>query len=254
MCRLCGGTDLRTLVDLGMSPLCESFLAELSARRGRAVLSVARAFVRGLPACPARGLRSGDRDLSRLLLLLLVLRLLGRHARRYTEMITERLWLTSDSLVVELASNDGYLLQHFVARGCRCSGSIPRRTSPMRRRRGVEIRASRLLRLEARARGSRRTAAAPTSSREQRACTGSRAQRLRLGLEIALGRRTGWRRRVAASRAPDRGAAVRHDLPRALFVLLAGTRLIVSSPRTASSLRRRGAASHGGSLRPTPDG
>ncbi len=36
------------------------------------------------------------------------------HARRYVGMITERLKLGSDDLVVELASNDGYLLQHFV--------------------------------------------------------------------------------------------------------------------------------------------
>jgi SAM-dependent methyltransferase len=36
------------------------------------------------------------------------------HARRYTEMIIERLQLQRDSQVVEIASNDGYLLQHFV--------------------------------------------------------------------------------------------------------------------------------------------
>ena len=37
-----------------------------------------------------------------------------KHAKDYTDMITERINLTSDSLVVEIASNDGYLLQHFV--------------------------------------------------------------------------------------------------------------------------------------------
>src|SRR4029434_826204 len=36
------------------------------------------------------------------------------HARRYVEMITARLELGPRDLVVELASNDGYLLQHFV--------------------------------------------------------------------------------------------------------------------------------------------
>jgi hypothetical protein len=36
------------------------------------------------------------------------------HARRYVEMMTERLGLGAGDLVVELASNDGYLLQHFV--------------------------------------------------------------------------------------------------------------------------------------------
>ncbi len=36
------------------------------------------------------------------------------HARRYTEMVTERFGLTLASQVVEIASNDGYLLRYFV--------------------------------------------------------------------------------------------------------------------------------------------
>jgi len=36
------------------------------------------------------------------------------HAKRYAEKMTERLELNESSLVVEIASNDGYLLQHFV--------------------------------------------------------------------------------------------------------------------------------------------
>jgi hypothetical protein len=37
------------------------------------------------------------------------------HAKRYAEAMTERLGLTAGSLVTEVASNDGYLLQHFQA-------------------------------------------------------------------------------------------------------------------------------------------
>jgi SAM-dependent methyltransferase len=48
-----------------------------------------------------------------------------RHAADYTEMIVARLGLDSDSYVVELASNDGYLLQYFVARGIPCLGIEP---------------------------------------------------------------------------------------------------------------------------------
>ena len=40
-------------------------------------------------------------------------------------MIADRFGLNSDSLVVELASNDGYLLQHFVARGIPALGIEP---------------------------------------------------------------------------------------------------------------------------------
>jgi SAM-dependent methyltransferase len=49
------------------------------------------------------------------------------HARRYTEQIIERLELGSESFVVELASNDGYLLQHFIERGIPALGIEPAR-------------------------------------------------------------------------------------------------------------------------------
>src|ERR1700686_5027283 len=39
------------------------------------------------------------------------------HAARYAEMITKRLSLSSASLVIEVASNDGYLLKNFVKAG-----------------------------------------------------------------------------------------------------------------------------------------
>ncbi|MBX2857255.1 MAG: class I SAM-dependent methyltransferase [Cellvibrionaceae bacterium] len=38
------------------------------------------------------------------------------HAKRYVDMITDKASLGTDSLVVEIASNDGYLLQHFVSK------------------------------------------------------------------------------------------------------------------------------------------
>ena len=47
------------------------------------------------------------------------------HARRYVEMIIDRADLDRDSLVVELASNDGYLLQHFLPRGIPVLGIDP---------------------------------------------------------------------------------------------------------------------------------
>jgi hypothetical protein len=47
------------------------------------------------------------------------------HAARYCEMITGRLGLTQESLVIEVASNDGYLLKNFVAAGIPCLGIEP---------------------------------------------------------------------------------------------------------------------------------
>ena len=47
------------------------------------------------------------------------------HARRYTDSMVERFGLDASSLVMEIASNDGYLLQHFVKRGIPCLGIEP---------------------------------------------------------------------------------------------------------------------------------
>jgi hypothetical protein len=47
------------------------------------------------------------------------------HARRFTDLVVERFRLTERSSVVELASNDGYLLRNFVARGIPALGIEP---------------------------------------------------------------------------------------------------------------------------------
>jgi len=61
------------------------------------------------------------------------------HARRYVEMIGTRLELGRDSFVVELASNDGYLLQFVQARGIPCLGIEPTAsTAQAARQRGIE--------------------------------------------------------------------------------------------------------------------
>jgi SAM-dependent methyltransferase len=47
------------------------------------------------------------------------------HAERYVDAMRERLALGADSLVIEVASNDGYLLKNFVAAGIPCLGIEP---------------------------------------------------------------------------------------------------------------------------------
>lgn len=63
------------------------------------------------------------------------------HAARYCEMITQRLNLTAQSFVVELASNDGYLLKNFVAAGVPCLGIEPTKsTAEAARKIGIPVR------------------------------------------------------------------------------------------------------------------
>ena len=47
------------------------------------------------------------------------------HAKRYAQHMITRLGLTADNLVIEVASNDGYLLQHFLAEGIPVLGIEP---------------------------------------------------------------------------------------------------------------------------------
>ena len=61
------------------------------------------------------------------------------HARRYVEQVAERLSLGPRSLVMEVASNDGYLLQYVAERGIPCVGVEPTAgTADAARARGIE--------------------------------------------------------------------------------------------------------------------
>ena len=113
-CRFCGGALEATFVDLGMSPLCESFLSadQLSQMEPFYPLRVTvceKCFLVQLPAFVtpehifteyAYFSSYSDSWLA--------------HAKRYTDQMTQQFGLGAKSLVVELASNDGYLLQYFV--------------------------------------------------------------------------------------------------------------------------------------------
>ncbi len=63
-----------------------------------------------------------------------------RHAQQYAGMITERLKLGPHSCVVEIAANDGYLLQFFKQAGIPCFGVEPAgNTAQVARTKGIEI-------------------------------------------------------------------------------------------------------------------
>lgn len=51
------------------------------------------------------------------------------HARQYVETVTEQFQLTKDSFVIEIASNDGYLLQHFKNKSIPVLGVEPTRNT-----------------------------------------------------------------------------------------------------------------------------
>jgi len=62
------------------------------------------------------------------------------HAARYADMVTERIGLGPDSHVMEVASNDGYLLKNFVAKGIPCIGVEPTQsTAAAARELGISV-------------------------------------------------------------------------------------------------------------------
>ena len=124
-CRFCGTPLSQVMVDLGMSPLCESFLRadEINAREsfyplttrvcGKCFLVQLEAYVGGEEIFTEYAYFSSYSD-SWL-----------DHARRYTDQMIERFRLGPQSQVIEVASNDGYLLQYFVKRGVPSLGIEP---------------------------------------------------------------------------------------------------------------------------------
>ena len=126
-CLFCSEPLRQTFVDLGMSPLCESFLTAEQVNQmepfyplhvwicERCFLVQVEEYVRpeGIFTEYAYFSSYSDSWLA--------------HMRAYADMITARLGLGGQSKVVELGSNDGYLLQYFVAKGIPVLGVEPAR-------------------------------------------------------------------------------------------------------------------------------
>jgi len=124
-CRLCGASLRRTFVDLGMSPLCESYVAPEQLNQMEPfyplhVLVCEKCFLVQLGEYVTAG-----RIYSEYAYFSSYSDSWLRHAREYADMITRRLRLGPQSLVIELASNDGYLLQNFVQKAIPVLGIDP---------------------------------------------------------------------------------------------------------------------------------
>ncbi len=62
------------------------------------------------------------------------------HARQYADMITEKIGLTGSSFVIEIASNDGYLLQYFQQKKIPCLGIEPsENTADAAKQKGIPV-------------------------------------------------------------------------------------------------------------------
>ena len=113
-CRFCAAPLELTVVDLGMSPLCESYLRPDQLRQMEPfyplhMLACERCYLVQLESFVPE-----DEIFGQYAYFSAYSTSWVEHARRYVETIRERLGLSPQDLVVEIASNDGYLLQHFL--------------------------------------------------------------------------------------------------------------------------------------------
>lgn len=124
-CRLCGAPLRRTFVDLGMSPPCESFLTveQLDNMEPTYPLHVRICDECLLVQLPAY-ITAAD-TFTNYAYFSSFSTSWVEHARRYAHDMVGRLGLGPQSLVAEVASNDGYLLQHFAALGIPVLGVEP---------------------------------------------------------------------------------------------------------------------------------
>lgn len=124
-CRFCGCQLQQTFVDLGMSPLCETYPTAENLHRGEVyyplhVYVCTECFLVQLEEFERAENIFGDypyfSSYSDSWL---------KHAENYCQAMREQLGLGRKSLVVEVASNDGYLLQYFVKQGIPVLGIEP---------------------------------------------------------------------------------------------------------------------------------
>jgi SAM-dependent methyltransferase len=124
-CRFCASPLATTFVDLGMSPLCQTHIAPEQLHEMEPFYPL-HAYV--CDACLLVQLQefvSPGEIFTEYAYFSSYSSSWVEHAHRYVDKVTARFGLGSRSKVMEIASNDGYLLQHFVARGVPVLGIEP---------------------------------------------------------------------------------------------------------------------------------
>jgi SAM-dependent methyltransferase len=124
-CRACGGQLTVTMADLGLQPASNAFITSLEAAQDE------KRYPLRAKVCESCKLVQVDYDVA-------PQELFGNyvyfssysddwlaHAKEYCDMARRRFSLGSESLVVELASNDGYLLKNFIDMGVPVLGIDP---------------------------------------------------------------------------------------------------------------------------------
>ncbi|MDD5712706.1 MAG: SAM-dependent methyltransferase, partial [Smithellaceae bacterium] len=125
-CRHCGAEVALTLIDLGSAPPSNAYLTPLTMRRPEKWFPLKVLVCESCWLVQAEAYsRAAELFNDEYAYFSSFSAIWLAHAEQYLQAVVERFGLNSDSHVVEVASNDGYLLQYVKQRGIPCLGIEP---------------------------------------------------------------------------------------------------------------------------------
>lgn len=124
-CRLCDSDRLRSILDLGATPPCEKFLTESELDQPESTYPLHLRLCEDCLLLQIPALITPEDTFTEYAYFSSFSDSWVQHAKTFVTDTIRRLGLGPDSMVVEVASNDGYLLQHVVAAGIPCLGIEP---------------------------------------------------------------------------------------------------------------------------------
>lgn len=124
-CRFCGSSLKNTFVDLGMSPLANAYLPPDQLNQMEPFYPLHARVCDRCFLVQLEQFESPENIFGNYAYFSSYSESWLNHARQYAQRMTEQFQLGSRSLVMEIGSNDGYLLQYFQARGIAILGVEP---------------------------------------------------------------------------------------------------------------------------------
>lgn len=139
-CRFCGKDLEVTFADLGLSPVSTEYLSVENSKKGEMFYPLHVKVCSDCFLVQAEVYSTPEKIFNDYRYLSSNSKMWLKHAENYVNMITERLNLDSNSMVAEIASNDGYLLQYFNKIGIKNYGIEPAENcAEIARKKGINV-------------------------------------------------------------------------------------------------------------------
>ncbi len=140
LCRFCGKELTTDFADLGLSPISNEYLSAENSRKGQMFYPLHARVCSECFLVQADAYSSPEKIFDDYKYLSSNSQMWLRHAENYVNMIIGRLSLDENSLITEIASNDGYLLQYFNKKGLKNYGVEPAaNAAEIARQKGIDV-------------------------------------------------------------------------------------------------------------------